>query len=444
MLERQPRVGVPLLQVRGAAHAAGRRDRQHQLRPRARDDQERRALRHVEGRRWRRSRAASARRSRRGRSASTASRRAPSTRRCSGTIRTSRAASEKVEGAIGKPEDIAAAVCFLAAPEARFITGTTLVVDGGRLDILRDGRPWPQFMFATGIENSYPTIEWQGKTVRAGRDGEDAGTTSAGGTISQLVQELGIEYLRYGPPYFSTHLGPGKYDWSFADETFGALHDSRASRRSPTCATSACPTGSATSRTPTGPRCSPSTRAAFAHALSLGPVLHAGQRDLHRRDVLGAVRLVERAADDATARSSPRSSTCARRTCWRCTRSSKSGPTPSSSRASRREYFHAGRARTARSTRACYNEKRFLSLDLTYGHHVDVDDVRVPARQRHDPRGVPLVPRPPREEPLRDGQRLLRDQRAPGARRRQRRRRRARSSATTRSRTSTSRATACR
>lgn len=43
---------------------------------------------------------------------------------------------EKVEGAIGKAEDIAAAVCFLASPEARFITGTTLVVDGGRLDIL--------------------------------------------------------------------------------------------------------------------------------------------------------------------------------------------------------------------------------------------------------------------------------------------------------------------
>jgi glucose 1-dehydrogenase len=43
---------------------------------------------------------------------------------------------EKVQGAVGKPEDIAAAVCFLAAPEARFITGTTLIVDGGRLDIL--------------------------------------------------------------------------------------------------------------------------------------------------------------------------------------------------------------------------------------------------------------------------------------------------------------------
>ena|ERR1051325_105296 len=43
---------------------------------------------------------------------------------------------EKVKGAVGKPEDIAAAVCFLASAEARFITGTTLVVDGGRLDIL--------------------------------------------------------------------------------------------------------------------------------------------------------------------------------------------------------------------------------------------------------------------------------------------------------------------
>jgi glucose 1-dehydrogenase len=44
--------------------------------------------------------------------------------------------AEKIEGAIGEPEDIAAAICFLAADEARFITGTTLVVDGGRLDIL--------------------------------------------------------------------------------------------------------------------------------------------------------------------------------------------------------------------------------------------------------------------------------------------------------------------
>ena len=40
---------------------------------------------------------------------------------------------EKITGVVGKPEDLAAAICFLAADEAKYITGTTLVVDGGRL-----------------------------------------------------------------------------------------------------------------------------------------------------------------------------------------------------------------------------------------------------------------------------------------------------------------------
>jgi NAD(P)-dependent dehydrogenase (short-subunit alcohol dehydrogenase family) len=44
--------------------------------------------------------------------------------------------AEKIEGKIGKPEDLAAAICFLASDEARYIDGTTLIVDGGRLDIL--------------------------------------------------------------------------------------------------------------------------------------------------------------------------------------------------------------------------------------------------------------------------------------------------------------------
>jgi len=43
---------------------------------------------------------------------------------------------EKIEGAIGKPEDLAAAICFLASDEAAYINGTTLAVDGGRLAIL--------------------------------------------------------------------------------------------------------------------------------------------------------------------------------------------------------------------------------------------------------------------------------------------------------------------
>ena len=43
---------------------------------------------------------------------------------------------EKVEGAVGEPADLAAAICFLASPEARFVNGTTLIVDGDRLDHL--------------------------------------------------------------------------------------------------------------------------------------------------------------------------------------------------------------------------------------------------------------------------------------------------------------------
>ena len=43
---------------------------------------------------------------------------------------------ETIQGAVGKPADLAAAICFLAAPEARFVNGTTLIVDGARLDIL--------------------------------------------------------------------------------------------------------------------------------------------------------------------------------------------------------------------------------------------------------------------------------------------------------------------
>lgn len=43
---------------------------------------------------------------------------------------------EKLSGPIGKPEDLAEAICFLASDDARFINGATLLVDGGRLAAL--------------------------------------------------------------------------------------------------------------------------------------------------------------------------------------------------------------------------------------------------------------------------------------------------------------------
>ena len=36
-------------------------------------------------------------------------------------------------GRVGRPEEIAAAIAFLASDEASFVTGTTLVADGGYL-----------------------------------------------------------------------------------------------------------------------------------------------------------------------------------------------------------------------------------------------------------------------------------------------------------------------
>ena len=44
--------------------------------------------------------------------------------------------AEKITGAIGKPDELAAAIAFMASDEASFINGTTLVADGARLAIL--------------------------------------------------------------------------------------------------------------------------------------------------------------------------------------------------------------------------------------------------------------------------------------------------------------------
>jgi beta-glucosidase/6-phospho-beta-glucosidase/beta-galactosidase len=75
-------------------------------------------------------------------------------------------------------------------------------------------------MFATGIENSIPTIN-NGRT-RVDQM-ESCGHYERWREDFDLVQDLGIEYLRYGPPIYRTFLGPGKYDWEFADIVFGDL-----------------------------------------------------------------------------------------------------------------------------------------------------------------------------------------------------------------------------
>jgi beta-glucosidase/6-phospho-beta-glucosidase/beta-galactosidase len=76
------------------------------------------------------------------------------------------------------------------------------------------------FLFATGIENSIPTID--GGKVRMD-EMEKCGHYQQWKTDIELVEEMGISFLRYGPPLHTTLVGPEKYDWSFADETFNEL-----------------------------------------------------------------------------------------------------------------------------------------------------------------------------------------------------------------------------
>src|SRR5882724_9036835 len=76
------------------------------------------------------------------------------------------------------------------------------------------------FMFATGIENSNPTIK--GGRVRVD-EMASCGHYRHWRTDFELVEELGIHFLRYGPPLHTTFRSSGRFDWEFADETFGNL-----------------------------------------------------------------------------------------------------------------------------------------------------------------------------------------------------------------------------
>ena len=79
---------------------------------------------------------------------------------------------------------------------------------------LPDGFPG-NFLFATGIECSYPTIN--NGTLR--RDQlEECGHYKNLKKDLSLMKDLGLRVLRYGLPYYKIHLGPGRYDWTFADE----------------------------------------------------------------------------------------------------------------------------------------------------------------------------------------------------------------------------------
>lgn len=85
--------------------------------------------------------------------------------------------------------------------------------------------PGNKFMFTTGIENSYPTIMLPDGSTKRVDEMEKTNHYQHWQLDFMLVKEMGIEFLRYGPPYYSTHTAPGRYNWEFADLTFQRLKE---------------------------------------------------------------------------------------------------------------------------------------------------------------------------------------------------------------------------
>ncbi|MCC6730538.1 MAG: hypothetical protein IT208_14480 [Chthonomonadales bacterium] len=76
-------------------------------------------------------------------------------------------------------------------------------------------RPNPttqRFIFATGIECSYPTVPTEHGNKRIDELAK-AGHYKHWREDLQLTRDLGIRYLRYGPPYYRNHIGARRYDW---------------------------------------------------------------------------------------------------------------------------------------------------------------------------------------------------------------------------------------
>ena len=81
-----------------------------------------------------------------------------------------------------------------------------------------------RFAFATGIECSYPTIaDARGRSVRIDQLDKTFHYRHWREDLRLVREELGLTYLRYGPPLHRTFTGPGRYDWSFADDVFAEI-----------------------------------------------------------------------------------------------------------------------------------------------------------------------------------------------------------------------------
>ena len=160
---------------------------------------------------------------------------------------------------------------------------------------MRAGHRAVQFMFATGIEGSYPTVPGRDGSVRRVDQFAASGHYERWREDFALVQRLGIDHLRYGPPLVPrarrrpaamtgrspTRRSPSCSGWG--------------SRRSRTCAISAFPTGSASFQNDDWPEYFAEYARAFARRFPWVRFYTPVNEIFIAALVLGAVRLVERA-----------------------------------------------------------------------------------------------------------------------------------------------------
>jgi beta-glucosidase/6-phospho-beta-glucosidase/beta-galactosidase len=76
-----------------------------------------------------------------------------------------------------------------------------------------------RFMFAVGIECSCPTIEGGVRVDEL----ESTGHYEMWKKDFKLVRELGLRYLRYGPPIYKIFKAPGDFDWEFTDQAMNEI-----------------------------------------------------------------------------------------------------------------------------------------------------------------------------------------------------------------------------
>ncbi|HET6383827.1 MAG TPA: family 1 glycosylhydrolase [Armatimonadota bacterium] len=80
-----------------------------------------------------------------------------------------------------------------------------------------------KFVFATGIECSYPTITTRNGQRKRLDELEKCFHYRFWREDLALTREIGLSYLRYGPPYYRIHTGADSYDWAFTDEVFAEM-----------------------------------------------------------------------------------------------------------------------------------------------------------------------------------------------------------------------------